>query len=106
MLDCTAAVPGSVATTVVLTVTPEEQQERILMRANTRYGVERGGGSSAQTPEALAEVVDSARQELEDEADEIPRALVLDTVGVPVVELAHQLLLLLATGWPRSLSRD
>jgi len=104
VLDCTAAVPGSVATTVVLTVTPEEQQERILMRANTRYGVERGGGSSAQTPEALAKVVDSARQQLEDEADEIPRALVLDTVGVPVVELAHQLLL--STGWPRSLSRD
>jgi hypothetical protein len=104
VLDCTAAVPGSVATTVVLTVTPEEQQERILMRASTWYGVERGGGSSAQIPEALAQVVDSARQQLEDETDEIPGALVLDTVGVPVVELAHQLLL--ATGWPRPVSRD
>lgn len=104
VLDCTAAVPGSVPTMVVLTVTPEEQQERILTRANTRYGLERGGGSSAQTPEALEQVVDSARQQLEDEADEIPGALVLDTVGVPVVELAHQLLV--ATGWPRSVSRD
>jgi hypothetical protein len=103
VLDCAAAVPGSVATTVVLTVTPEEQQERILTRTNTRYGAERGGGSSAQSQEALARVVDSARQQLEDETDEIPGALVLDTVGVPVVELAHQLLV--ATGWPRSVSR-
>ena len=102
VLDCTAAVPGSVATTVVLTVTPEEQQERLLMRAKTRYGVERAGGSSAQTPEALAQMVASARQQLEDETDEILGALVLDTLGVTVVEIARQLLL--ATGWPRSVS--
>jgi hypothetical protein len=92
VLDCAAAVPGPVATTVVLTVTSTAQQERILARANTRYGAERGGGSSAQTPKALAQVVDQARQQLEDEADEIPGALVLHTVGVPVVEIARQLL--------------
>lgn len=104
VLDCAAAVPGSVATTVVLTVTPTEQQERILARANTRYGAERGGGSSAQTPEALAQVVDQARQQLEAEADEIPGALVLDTVGVPVVDIARQLRR--ATGWPGSPNRS
>jgi hypothetical protein len=103
VLACTAAVPGSAATTVVLSVTPEEQQERILTRVKTLYGSERGGGSSAQTPEALAQVVASARQQLEDEADEIPCALMLDTVGVPVVEVARRLLV--ATGWPRSASR-
>jgi len=95
---CAAAVPGSAVTAVVLTVTAEEQRERIVTRANTRYGLERGGGSSAQTPEALEQVVASARQQLEDEADAIPDALVLDTVGVPVVEIARQLLR--ATGWP------
>jgi hypothetical protein len=29
-------------TAVVLTVTPEEQRERILTRTNPRYGLERG----------------------------------------------------------------
>jgi chloramphenicol 3-O-phosphotransferase len=95
---CAAAVPGSAVTAVVLTTTVEEQRERILTRANTRYGLKRGGGSSAQTPEALERVVTSAAQQLEAEADEIPNALVLDTVGVPVVEIARQLLQ--ATGWP------
>ena len=103
VLDCVDAVPGSVATTVVLEVTPTEQRERILARARNRYGVDRGGGSSAQTPEALAQAVDSARQQLEDEADEIPGALVLDTVDVSVVEIAQQLLF--ATGWPGSVAR-
>ena len=100
---CLASVPGSVATVVVLTVTPEEQRERILGRTNTEYAAERGGGSSAQTPEALKQVVAAARQELEHEADEIPDAVLLDTVGVPVVEIARQLLR--TTGWPSSLRR-
>lgn len=100
VLACAAAVPGSVPTTVVLTVTAEEQRERILTRANTRYGLERGGGSSAQTPEALERVVVEARRLLEEESDEFPGALVLDTVGVPVVEIARQLML--ATSWPSS----
>lgn len=95
---CAAAVPGSVPTTVVLTVTAEEQRERILTRAKTRYAVERGGGSSLQTPEALERFVAGARQQREDEVDEIAGALVLDTVGVSVVELAGQVLRV--TGWP------
>ena len=99
-----AAVPGSAVTAVVLTVTAEEQRARIITRANTRYGLERGGGSSAQTPDALEQVVTSAAQQLEDEADEIPDALVLDTVGVPVVEIGRQLLR--ATGWPDSQNRN
>jgi hypothetical protein len=98
VIACSAAVPGSVPTAVVLTVTAEEQRERILTRANTRYGLERGGGSSAQTPAALEQFAMAAGQELEDEADEIADALTLDTVGVPVVEIARQLLR--ATGWP------
>jgi chloramphenicol 3-O-phosphotransferase len=104
VLDCAAAVPGSAVTAVVLTVTAEEQRKRILTRANTRYGVERGGGSSAQTPEALDRVVTSAGQQLEDETDEITDALVLDTTGVPVVELARQLLR--ASAWPGSPNRN
>lgn len=95
---CAAAVPGSVPTTVVLTVTAEEQRERILTRAKARYAVERGGGSSLQTPEALERFVAGARQQREDEVDEIAGALVLDTVGVSVVELAGQVLRV--TGWP------
>lgn len=97
---CVAAVPGSVPTVVVLTVTADEQRERILTRATTRYAMQRGGGSSGQTPVALERFVATARQQLEDEADDIPGALVLDTVGVAVVELSRQLLL--ATGWPSS----
>jgi KaiC/GvpD/RAD55 family RecA-like ATPase len=103
VLACAAAVPGSVPTPVVLTVTAEEQRERILGRAKTRYGVERGGGSSVQTPEALDRFVAVARQALDEEVDEIPGALVLPTVGVPVVEIARQLLR--ATGWPGSVSQ-
>jgi hypothetical protein len=64
----------------------------------------RGGGSSAQSPEALEQVVTSAGQQLEDQADEITDALVLDTTGVPVVELARQLLR--ATAWPGSPNRS
>jgi chloramphenicol 3-O-phosphotransferase len=104
VLACAAAVPGSTVTAVVLTVKAEEQRERILTRANTRYGLARGGGSSAQSPEALEQVVTSAGQQLEDEADEITDALVLDTTGVPVVELARQLLR--ATAWPGSPNRS
>lgn len=100
VLACAAAVPGSTVTAVVLTVTAEEQRERILTRATTRYGLERGGASSAQTPEALERVVTEAAQQLEDEADEIRNALALDTTGVSVVELAR--LLLRATAWPGS----
>jgi hypothetical protein len=100
---CVAAVPGAAPTTVVLTVTAEEQRDRLLARANSRYALKRGGGSSAQTPEALEQVIAAARQELEDEVDEIPGAVVLDTVGVPVVEIARQLLL--ATGWPGPIRR-
>jgi hypothetical protein len=98
VLDCAAAVPGSRRTPVVLTVTAEEQRERILSRAKTRYALERGGGSSVQTPEALERFVAAARQQLEEEVDEIPGALVLPTDGVAVVEVARQLLV--ATGWP------
>ena len=101
VVACSAAVPGSVSTVVVLTVTAQEQRERILGRANTEYGLGRGGGSSAQTPEALEQVVAAARQELEDEAVDIPDAVALGTVGVTVVEIARQLLL--ATSWPGSL---
>jgi hypothetical protein len=104
VLACAGAVPGSAVTAVVLTVSAEEQRERILTRANTRYGLERGGGSSAQTPDALEQVVTSAGQQLEDEADEITDALVLDTTGVPVVDLARHLLR--ATAWPGSPNRS
>lgn len=97
---CQRAVPGSALTTVVLTVTADEQRERILTRGKTRYAAERGGGSSLQTPEALERFVAAARQQLQDEVEEIPGALVLDTVGVSVVDTARQLLL--ATGWPGS----
>ena len=100
VLACASAVPGSVPTAVVLKVTAEEQRERILNRANTRYGVGRGGGSSVQTPEALERVVAEAAQLLAEESGEIPGALVIETAGRAVVELAHQLLL--ATGWPGS----
>jgi hypothetical protein len=100
VVACCAAVPGSVPTAVVLTVTAEEQRNRILMRANTRYALERGGGSSVQTPEALEGFVAAAQRQLEEEKGDISDALVLDTVGVPVVALARQLLL--ATGWPGS----
>jgi chloramphenicol 3-O-phosphotransferase len=104
VLACAAAVPGSTVTAVVLTVTAEEQRERILTRANTRYGLERGGGSSSQSPEALERLVTSAGQQLVDEADQIPGALVFDTTDVPVTELARQLLR--ATDWPGSPNRS
>jgi hypothetical protein len=98
VLACAAAVPRSAVTAVVLTVTAGEQRERILTRAKTRYALERGGGSSVQTPEALERFVSEAAQQLEDERDEIPGALVLDTVGVSVVDIGRQVLL--ATAWP------
>jgi hypothetical protein len=97
VLAAAAAVPGSEPTVVVLSVTQEEQRERILARERSRYAVERGGGSSLQTAEALERFAAAAAQELEDEVEEIPGAVVLDTVGVPVVELARRLLN--TTGW-------
>ena len=98
VVACAAAVPGSVPTAVVLAVTAEEQRQRLVTRAETRYGLERGGGSSVQTPDALERFLAAAQQQLEDEVDEIPGALVLPTVGVSVVEIGRQLLL--ASGWP------
>jgi hypothetical protein len=95
---CTAAVPQSVPTVVVLTLTAEEQRERIVSRAHARYALERGGGSSAQTPEALEQIVTAAAQELEDEVKHIPGGLTVATVGVDVPEIARQILA--ATGWP------
>ena len=95
---CTAVVPQSVPTVVVLTLTAEEQRERILSRARARFALERGGGSSAQTPEALEQIVAAAAQELEDEVEHIPGALTVATVGVDVPEVARQILA--ATGWP------
>jgi chloramphenicol 3-O-phosphotransferase len=95
---CTAAVPQSVPTAVVLTLTAEEQRERIVSRAHALYALARGGGSSAQTPEALEQTVAAAAQELEDEVQHIPGALTVATVGVDVPEVARQILV--ATGWP------
>lgn len=97
---CTAAVPRSVPTVVVLTLTAEEQRERIVSRARARYALERGGGSSAQTPEALEQTVAAAAQELEDEVRHIPGALTVATVGVDVPEVARRIFV--ATGWPGS----
>ena len=90
--------PQSVPTVVVLTLTAEEQRERIVSRAHARYALERGGGSSAQTPEALEQTVAAAAQELVDEVKHIPGALTVATVGVDVPEVARQILV--ATGWP------
>jgi hypothetical protein len=69
---CTAAAPQSAPTVVVLTLTAEEQRERIVSHAQARYALERGGGSSAQTPEALERVVAAAAKELKDEIEAIP----------------------------------
>ena len=99
---CTAAVPQSVPTVVVLTLTAEEQRQRIVSRAHARFALERGGGSSAQTPEALEQIVAAAAQELEDEVKHIPGALTVATVGVDVQEIARQILA--ATGWPGQMS--
>jgi adenylylsulfate kinase-like enzyme len=93
-----AAVPESLPTVAVLTVTAGEQRDRIVSRARTRYAVDRGGGSSSQTPEALEQTVAAAAQELEREVQEIPDALVVDTVGVTVPELGRRILA--ATSWP------
>jgi len=95
---CTAVVPESVPTVVVLTLTADEQRERIVSRAHARFALERGGGSSAQTPEALEQVVTAAAQELEDEVEHIPGSLTVATVGLAVPEIARQILA--ATGWP------
>jgi hypothetical protein len=94
---CTQAVPGSVPTVCVLTVTEAEQRARIFHRARQEYGSERGGGSTSQTQESLERVAAAAAEELA-ASEVIPGAFVLDTVGVAVPELARQLLS--TTGWP------
>ena len=52
---CAGAVPGSVPTVCVLTVTETEQRARIFRRAQHEYGMDYGGGSTNQTLEALEE---------------------------------------------------
>jgi adenylylsulfate kinase-like enzyme len=94
---CARAVPGSVSTVFVLTVTEAEQRARIFRRARQEYGSNTGGGSSNQTPEALERFAADATLELA-RSEPIPGALVLDTVGVGVPELAHRVLS--ATDWP------
>jgi adenylylsulfate kinase-like enzyme len=95
---CVGAVPESVPTVIVLTLTAAEQRDRLVWRARTRYAVERGGASSSQTPDALEQFAASAARELEDEVEDISGALVVDTVGVTVPELGRRILR--ATGWP------
>jgi hypothetical protein len=51
---CAGAVPESVPTVIVLTVSAEEQRQRLVSRTKTLFALERGGASSSQTPEALA----------------------------------------------------
>jgi len=94
---CAGAVPGSVPTVCVLTVTETEQRARIFRRAQQEYGMEHGGGSTNQTLEALERIAADAAQELA-VSEPIPGALVLDTVGVGVRELARQVLSV--TDWP------
>jgi hypothetical protein len=94
---CARAVPGAVPTVCVLTVTEAEQRARIVRRAQQEYGSNTGGGSSNQTPEALERIAADAALELV-ASEPIPGALVLDTVGVGVRELAHRVVT--ATGWP------
>lgn len=94
---CARAVPGSVPTVCVLTVSEAEQRTRIFRRAQQEYGSNTGGGSTSQTPEALERFAGDAALELV-APEPIPAALVLDTVGRGVRELAHQVLS--TTGWP------
>ena len=94
---CARAVPGSVPTVCVLTVTEAEQRARIFRRAQQEYGSNTGGGSTSQTPEALERIAADAARELV-ASESIPGAVVLDTVGVDVPELARRVRL--ATGWP------
>lgn len=95
---CARAVPGSMPTVCVLTVTEAEQRARIFRRAQQEYGSEHGGGSTSQTPEALERVAAAAAAQELAASEVIPGALVLDTVGLDVPELARQVLS--ATGWP------
>ena len=74
-----------------------EQRARIFRRARQEYGSNYGGGSRNQTPEALERFAADAALELV-ASEAIPDALVLDTVGVGVPELAKRVLS--ATGWP------
>lgn len=94
---CVRAVPGAVPTVCVLTVTELEQRTRIFRRAQQEYGSNHGGGSSSQTPEALERFAADAALEL-GASEATSTALVLDTVGVDVPELATSVLS--ATGWP------
>ena len=61
---CARAVPGSVPTVCVLTVTETEQRARIFRRARREYSSEHGGGSTSQTPEALERFATAAAEEL------------------------------------------
>jgi hypothetical protein len=99
---CVRAVPGSVPTVCVLTVTEAEQRARIFRRARQEYGADYGGGSTNQTPEALERFAADAARELA-ASEPIPGALVVDTVGVGVPELARRVRV--ATGWPSQVGR-
>jgi hypothetical protein len=101
---CAGAVPKSVPTVIVLTVSAEEQRQRIVSRTKTLFAVERGGASSSQTPAALEQFADVAARQLENSVDDISGAFVLDTVDVTVPELARRVLA--ATGWPALASVD
>jgi hypothetical protein len=92
------AMAGACPTVCVLTVSAEEQSERILRRARGLYAVQYGGASSVQTPEALAETTAAAAREVTHEVELIPGSVVIDTVGISVAEIARALLD--ETGWP------
>jgi hypothetical protein len=99
--NATRALAGTSPTVCVLTVSPAEQSERILRRARGLYAVERGGASSVQTTEALAQTVAAAARELTDDVEPIPGSVVIDTVGISVSEIAR--VLLEKTGWPNAM---
>lgn len=101
---CTRRMRDADATVCVLTVSEDEQRERILGRARERYSVERGGGSTAQTPDALEQTVAAAAEELIDEVEPIPGSVVLDTVGLSVPQLAR--MLLDQTDWPDTNNKE
>jgi KaiC/GvpD/RAD55 family RecA-like ATPase len=95
---CAGAVPESLPTAIVLTVNAEQQQQRIVSRAKAQFALERGGASSSQTPDALEQFAAAAAHQLENEVENIPDALVVDTVDLTVPELARRILI--TTGWP------
>jgi hypothetical protein len=94
---CARAVPGSVPTVCVLTLTEAEQRYASSAGRGRSTARTTGGGSSNQTPEALERFAAEAALALV-ASEAIPAALILDTVGVGVPELAKRVLA--ATGWP------